>query len=127
MRALIVSILTLALLIGCWLCFYQYSDHALHKMVNACQEEVMPAIEEGRWEEAYNTFSSQYQDWHRYKRWALFMLETDKINDTDAAFAKTLMYIKAEDLSNSSGELLALQESLKVLHENESITLANIL
>ncbi|MBR4020204.1 MAG: DUF4363 family protein [Firmicutes bacterium] len=127
MRALIVSALTLSLLIGCWLWFYHYSDASLHQMSSACQEKVLPAIEQGRWEQAYDTFGSQYQAWHRYKHWALFMLETDRINEIDTAFAKTLMYIKAKDLSNSSGELLALKESLLFLHENEAVTLANIL
>lgn len=127
MRALIISVLALSVLIGCWFCFYQYSDDALHGMVNVCEEEVMPAIEAGRWKEAYETFDAQYKAWHRYEKWALFMLETDKVNETDMNFAKTLMYIKAKDLSNSSGELLALQESLKRLHENEGVSLKNIL
>lgn len=127
MRALVISTLTLAILVGCWFYFYQYSDDTLHKMVDTCQEEIMPAIEAGQWDQAYYKFDAQYATWHHYKKWALLMLETDKINDTDVTFAKTLMYIKAKDLSNSSGELLALQESLKFLHENEGITLANIL
>ena len=127
MRALIVSSLALAILIGCWLCFYQYSDASLHKMVSACEDEIMPAIEEQHWDQAYEAFLAQYEAWHHYEKWALFMLETEKINDTDLNFAKTLMYIKAQDLSNSSGELLALKESLKLLHENEGISLANIL
>ncbi len=37
------------------------------------------------------------------------------------------MYIKAKDVSNGSGELLALKEQLKFLHENEKISFANIL
>ena len=37
------------------------------------------------------------------------------------------MYIKAKDVSNSSGELLALTEQLRVLHENEGLHLRNIL
>lgn len=127
MRALMISLLTLSVLIGCWFYFHQYSERTLDELVRVCQEEVMPAIEEDRWDHAYHTFQDQYQEWHRYKKWALFVLETDKINNTDTAFAKTLMYIKAKDFSNSSGELLALQESLKFLHENEGITLANVL
>ena len=127
MRSLIASLLVLVFLVGCWFCFYRYSDKELHQLVNTCEKEVMPAIEAGEWDHAYNTFQKQYTNWHRYKKWALFMLETEKINDTDANFAKTLMYIKAKDLSNSSGELLALKESIKVLHENESIALSNIL
>lgn len=127
MRALLISTLALGLLIGCWYSFYRYSDATLHHMVSSCEEQVMPAIESGHWETAMDAFDSQYQEWHRYKKLALFILETDKVNDTDLAFAKTRMYIKACDLSNSSGELLALQESLQQLHQNEGLTLVNIL
>lgn len=127
MRSLISSFLILILLIGCWFCFYRYSDNALHQLVTACEEEVMPAIEAGKWEAAYHAFDSQYKAWHEYQKVALFMLDTEKINETDTAFAKTLMYIKARDLSNSSGELLALKEALMLLHKNEGLSPSNIL
>ena len=127
MRALMTAFLVLTLLLSCWFCFYRYSDKTLHQMVNTCQDEIMPAIEAGNWDVAYKAFENQYKAWHRYQKWALFMLETEKVNETDATFAKTLMYIKAKDLSNSSGELLALTESLKYLHQNEAISLSNIL
>ncbi len=54
-------------------------------------------------------------------------LDTQQVNDADSNFAKTLMYIKAKDVSNSSGELLALTEQLRFLHENEGLSLRNIL
>ena len=87
----------------------------------------MPAIESEHWGQAEARFQAQYQAWHIYKKRALLMLETDRLTDLDFAFAKTLMYIKAKDVSNSSGELLALQEALKRLYENEELSLANIL
>ena len=61
----------------------------------------------------------QYDRWHEYRKGALFFLDTQEVNDADSTFAKTLMYIKAKDVSNGSGELLALKEQLKFLHENE--------
>ena len=127
MRTLWISILSLGLLVGIWFGFYQYSENALQQLVTTCEEQVMPAIEKGDWETAYAQFSSQYDMWHEYQNRALYMLETESINKTDEAFAKTLMYIKAQDYANSSGELLALQESLKVLHQSEAIKLNNIL
>ncbi|MBR3785335.1 MAG: DUF4363 family protein [Firmicutes bacterium] len=127
MRALIVSFLTLAVLIGCWGWFHQYSEDAMQDIVSVCAEEVMPAIESGQWETAFDIFDVQYQAWQQYEKRAYLMLETGTLNETDMAFAKTLMYIKAKDISNSSGELLALMESLRYLHENEALTLSNIL
>ena len=127
MRALAVSFLVLVLLTGIWFGFHRYSESTLEDIRLACSEKIMPAIESDHWEDAHAVYAVQMQEWQRYKKAALYMLETDQLNDVDTAFAKTLMYIKAKDLSNSSGELLALQELLKQLHENECLTFANIL
>ncbi|WP_425757271.1 DUF4363 family protein [Ihubacter sp. rT4E-8] len=96
-------------------------------MTQHCQGFIMEAVEQEDWEKANTAFSQEYQRWHEYRRIALFFLDTQSINETDQTFAKTLKYIKAEDRSNSSGELLSLTEQLKTLHENESITWQNIL
>ena len=124
MRALIASTLSLAILIGCWGLFYYYSNQTLNPIIDTCEDTVMPAIENEDWEEVFRV---QYDKWHQYRKKALFFLDTQSISEADSTFAKTLMYIKAEDVSNSSGELLALQEQLKFLHENEGIYLRNIL
>ena len=87
----------------------------------------MPAVENEDWDKAYEAFQQQYDRWHDYRKGALFFLDTQAVNDADSTFAKTLMYIKAEDVSNGSGELLALKEQLKFLHENEKISFENIL
>lgn len=127
MKALIVSTLSLAILIGCWGFFYHYSDQSLYSIIDECEESIMPAIEDENWEAAESAFEKQYDAWHQYRKKALFFLDTQQVSDADSNFAKTLMYIKAEDVSNSSGELLALKEQLKFLHENEGIYLRNIL
>ncbi len=127
MKALITSILSLALLIGCWGIFYHYSENTLTEIISECEDSVMPAIENEKWEQAYEAFSDQYESWHRYQDKAFYFLDTQAVNDTDSTFAKTLMYIKAKDVSNSSGELLALTEQLRFLHENEGLNLHNIL
>ncbi|NBH62801.1 DUF4363 family protein [Anaerotruncus sp. 80] len=127
MRALITSIISLALLIGCWGIFYHYSDENLNGIITECEDVVMAAIQNENWDEAYDTFKEQYKIWHEYQNKALYFLDTQPINTADEEFAKTLMYIKAKDVSNSSGELLALTEQLRVLHENEGLHLRNIL
>ena len=127
MRSLIVSILSLSLSIGVWCFFHQHSQDALLGISAICEKDVMTAIEDGKWDEAFDSFGKQYDKWHEYRSRALLFLDTDSINQTDETFARTLMYIKAEDLSNSSGELLSLKEQLRFLHENEAVTWANIL
>lgn len=127
MRALITSTLFLFILIGIWGIFHHYSTDMLKQILVSCEETVMPAIEKEDWPSASREFAQQYEIWHDYRQKALYILETDSIDQTEEGFAKTLMYIKAEDLSNSSGELLALQKSLNFLHQSDSITLKNIL
>jgi len=127
MRALIISTVSLLLFIGIWGIFYHYSDDALQGMISSCQNDVMPAIQQEDWDTASHSITQQYQAWHEYQQKALYMLEADSLNKTEEGFAKTLMYIQAEDLSNSSGELLALKEQLTYLQQRESITLRNIL
>ena len=127
MRALIVSTISLCLLIGGWAIFYNYSDNHHHEMINDCDNIVMAAVENEDWDKAYDQFKQVYDHWHKYRKKALLFLDTQTVNDTDCSFAKTLKYIKAEDVSNGSGELLGLREQLKSLHLNESISLQNIL
>lgn len=127
MKALTASILSLALLMGCWGLFYNYSVQNLDGIIDTCDEVIMPAVEKKNWKAAEEAFRLQNEIWHQYRNAALYFLDTRDINDADSAFAKTLMYIKAEDLSNSSGELLSLREQLKYLRESERISLHNIL
>lgn len=127
MRALVISILSLGLLIISWFYFYHYSYQTLNQLIFTCENEITPAIEEEDWQSAYQISSNQYKQWQHYQNLALYVLETDAINKTNESFIKTMMYIKAEDYSNSSGELLSLQASLKNLYESEAIKLKNIL
>lgn len=126
MRALLISVLALGLCIVVWCIFYEYSNHELHQLITSCENEVLTAIQIEDWEKAYDSFSNQYEQWHHYQNFAMYMLDTDKITAIDEAYAKTLMYIKEKDASNSSGELLALKESLKAVHHSEAIALNNI-
>lgn len=127
MRSLLLSILSLLILIGSFGIFCVHSEKTLDQMIEACSDSVMPAIEEQRWEQAFSHFQTQYDTWRDYRKTALFFLDTETINETDVAFAKTLMYIRARDLSNGSGELLALQAQLTFLYENQQIRPENIL
>jgi len=126
MRTLIVSIISLCLLIAIWGIYYHYSNQVLHALITNCEQEILPAIEDEDWNAAYDLFSQQYTKWNTYQKKASYILESDSLYKVDESYVKTLMYIKAKDLSNSSGELLALQHELESLHKNETLTLSNI-
>lgn len=127
MRSLWISILSLSLLIGSWGVFYHFSDQKLSAMIDVCSDKVMPAILAGDWDKAEEAFGRQYDNWHDYKKYALFFSDTLIINDTDTTMAKTFMYIHARDDSNSSGELLALAEQMRYLQNSEKPLIKNIL
>ncbi len=127
MRSLWISILSLALVLSIFGVFHVKSQKELARMTTQCQGAIMDAVESEDWTTAGDSFGREYQRWQDYRKTALFFLDTDAINQADQSFAKTLKYIKAEDVSNSSGELLALSRQLTALHQNESVTLQNIL
>lgn len=127
MRSLWISILSLAIVMGIYGVFCLHSYEELVRMTDQCQGKIMEAVESEDWTTANDAFRKEYENWQDYRKTALFFLDTDTINQADQTFAKTLKYIKAEDRSNSSGELLSLVQQLKLLHENESLTLQNIL
>ena len=71
---------------------------------------------------------SDFSDrWHEYRKKALLFLETEEVNEIDYCLAKSEKYIKAEDVSNSSGELNSLAEQIIFMYEKQDINAANIL
>lgn len=126
MRSLIVSFLCLALLIGTWAVYSNYSDEKIHSYLNEIENQLIVDVMDGNWDRAESHFSTFEDDWHQYKSVACFFFSTDKINETDYSIAKIKYYIKAKDDSNASGELSCLMEQLKFLHGNESINMQNV-
>lgn len=127
MRSLFTAVLTLFVFVGGWQMFVSYADRETDQLVALLDTQVMPALESGEWSEAKTTFSAAEERWQDYMRQAHYFLDNTELNDVNSTFGKTLMYIKAEDLSNSSGELTALCRQLSNLSENEKTTLQNIL
>ncbi len=126
MRNFIISIICLGVLIGAWTAFDFYSDDKITAYKDELDNNIIKTVEAKEWEKAYEDFEALSEDWHKYKKAAAFFLDTQAINDTDYSIAKAKYYIKAKDLSNSSGELSCLKEQLTFLHYNESLALGNI-
>lgn len=127
MRDLIVSAIAVSALIAVWLLFSAYSDSRIESFTHTIEAEILPMVEEENWPESNKQISALNESWHRYKKTALLFLDTESINEIDYSLAKSLKYIAACDLSNSSGELLVLHEQFIYLSTNEKISLANIL
>lgn len=126
MRNFIISIICLGTLVGIWAAFDSYSADKIGSYMDTIEQEVIKTIEQEKWDTAYESFQRFSQDWHEYKKKAAFFLDTQAINETDYSIARALYYIKAKDISNSSGELSCLREQLKFLEYNESLAIGNI-
>lgn len=127
MRDLIISIVAVALLIGTWLVFFDYSSDNIDSYTYTIKKEILPAVETEQWEESKQLIKSLNKDWHKYKKVALLFLDTQAVNEIDYTLARSIKYVKAEDVSNSSGELNAMIEQLKFLKKNDEVSAANIL
>lgn len=127
MRDLIISIAAVALLIGTWLVFFDYSSDNIDSYTHSIKKEIIPAVEDERWEESKELMKKLDKDWHKYKKAALLFLDTRTVNEIDYSLARAMKYVKAEDVSNSTGELNSMIEQLTFLKKNDEVSAANIL
>ena len=127
MKDLIISVLAVALLIGSWLVFFEYSSDNIDSYAHSIKKEGIPAVEAEKWEESRQPLDKIDKDWHSYKKVALLFLDTQTINEIDYSLARAIKYVKAEDVSNSAGELNAIIEQLTFLKKNDEVSAANIL
>jgi len=127
MRDLVISVVAVSLLLGIWCFFDAYSDKVLDDCVLIISGEVLPAAEESRWNDCSAAADELNTRWKKYRRTAMLFLGTEKINEIDYALAKSMKYIYARDISNSSGELDALMQQMIFLGSNEKLNWTNIL
>lgn len=126
MKALISSVLLLAISVAGWLVFLNYTHDTLHSMMNQIKEEVLIQVEAENWEEAGDNFDKVSEKWHKEKkRYALF-LDSSAILDTDFSVARAKGYLEAKDVSLATGELKCIVEQLGFLHANEKVTWENL-
>lgn len=126
MKNLIIAICSLAVMIGGWLIFAGYSESQINSFTAAIENEIIPAVESSDWQLSKQQIAQLNKDWHEYKKKAIFFLDTDTINEIDYSLAKSVKYVKAEDVSNSSGELNAMSQQLDFLCRNDKVNWNNI-
>ncbi|QIB69614.1 DUF4363 family protein [Aminipila butyrica] len=126
MRSFLISLGCLLVLAGSWLVYTNYSDEKIHEFNDRIETVIIEEVKSDRWQQAEEHLDKLEDDWHQYKKVACLFFSTNELNDIDYSFAKSKYYIKAEDLSNSSGELSYLKEQMRFLHANQEITIANL-
>ncbi len=126
MRDLIVSVTIVLSLIGGWLIFDNYSSTNIEKMTNLIYSDIIPSVESENWDESKEKMQKLGSYWDKYKNKALFFLNNEEISEIDYSIVKTYKYVKAEDVSNASGELCSIAEQMVFLYQKEKITPENI-
>ncbi len=126
MKNLISAICAVSILIGAWLIFAYYSERQIDSFSSSIEAAIIPAVEAEDWKSSNRSISELNTAWHIYKKKAIFFLDTDTINEIDYSLAKAVKYVKAEDVSNSSGELNAMLEQLSFLCGNDELNWGNI-
>lgn len=126
MRNFIVSIICLGLLIAVWSVFDFYSIQKIEEYQSRLDHTIIKTVESENWEKAHSDFEQFIVDWKHYKKRAAFFLDTQSLNETEYTIARAKYYMKAKDVSNTSGELASLSKQLLALHENEALSVKNI-
>lgn len=126
MRDLIASVAIVSLLIGSWLIFESYSSSNIDEMTDMIYQDIIPLVESENWEESKEKMKNLDAKWDKYKSKALFFLNNEEIYEIDCSIAKSYKYVKAEDVSNSSGELSSIAEQMVFLSQKEKVTPENI-
>lgn len=126
MKALISSILLLAVSVAGWLVFLNYTHDTLHSMIDQIKDQVLIQVEAGNWEEASDDFDEVSKEWHKEKKKYALFLDSSAILNTDFSVARTKGYLEAKDTSLATGELKCIVEQLGFLHANEKVTWENL-
>lgn len=126
MRALITSILCVAVIIASWSIFVNYSDKNIHKLMNTIEDDILISVYAEDWDKAEDQLNDLSKKWHKQKKVYSFFFNTMDINDTDFSIARAKNYVYAKDIPLASGELNCVKEQLGFLHLNELITLDNV-
>lgn len=126
MKALLISILGMAIIISGWCIFVQYSDESIHKLMNSIEDEILINVRAEDWDKAADQFDRLSKRWHEQKKVYSFFFNATDINNTDYSIARAKHYIYGQNVSLASGELDCIKEQLGFMHSNELITLDNI-
>ncbi len=126
MKHLLISLSIVLIMISSWVCFDIYSVQEINKINNNINVKLISSIENEQWDTSLNLMKESHEMWLDYRKIAMMFLENDSIREIDMAMSKVTEYIKAEDVSNSSGELSYISQLLSAIDQQERLTMANI-
>ena len=126
MRNFIASLIAILIVLCVWIGFSVYSSGMSDSLQAQTAQLVTSSINKGDWISAEKDYQQLSAMWNEYRKAASVFLDSKDINEIDSTMDKAYLYMQAEDISNSSGEFSYLKDKFKFLHQNDTVTFANI-
>ena len=126
MRNFIISLVFLLIVVCVWAGFSVYSQKATDALQAQSQKLIAASIAKEDWDSAEADFRQLSKMWHKYRKTASIFLDSKDINEIDSTMDKAHLYMKAHDVSNSTGEFSYLKDKFRFLHHNDKVTLTNV-
>lgn len=127
MRNFLASLICLSIILSIWGVFTVYSGNMSEALQAQSEKLISGPVQENNWTSAENEYNKLNELWTSYKKHAAIFLDSKEINEIDCTLGKAHLYLKAEDVSNSTGEFSYLKDKFKALHKNDTVTFSNIL
>lgn len=126
MRNFIVSMISLLIVISLWVGFSVYSGKMTDALQTQSQKLITSSISREDWASAETDYRQLSELWHRYKKTASIFLDAKDINEIDSTMDKAYLYMKAQDVSNSTGEFSYLKDKFQFLYQNDTLSFSNV-
>ena len=127
MKNLFISILCLMALIVPWELYDRYSTAAINDYCTILEEQILPSVMENDWDSATMTFRSLDEDWEKFKKISEYFINAQIINEADRLVSKVEYFITTQDQPNAAAISSELRQTLTYLHENEMLSIGNVL
>lgn len=126
MRMVVISLIVLIILIGVWIWFHftkiepntQYYWDSLSDLSNK--------IDFQQWNAAEYDMINYSKKWESIRRYWVFFLNQDDIDNIDISIKRLGIYVKNNDKVKAQAELEHLKILFNIIKENECLSLDNI-
>lgn len=126
MKHATLSISILLIFIFVWSFYFYYSHTVTEAFAAELHEDVIINVKSENWDDAYEEFSEFQEEWSSYRRLAHLFFNTEDINGIDLTIVRCESAIINLNKPEAYSELSTLVHQLKLLHENEQLSLANV-
>lgn len=127
MKALIISLCIFLLIIILWFFILNHMDQSLHELIDMIENKIEPAILHGNWNEASKEFLILKERWNEHQGLYNLFIDEASIMEINYANARISVFIARKASILALSELSFVKEHLSALHENELISIENIL